>query len=57
MVAPLPQYLVTRIFTGGILKGCTFKVITSTKYKVGQEVLKPCGGGSPYKIIAVVPVV
>lgn len=49
----------TKLFTGGLLKGLTYQdtatgpdVATLAKqYRIGREVKRPVGGGSPYRII------
>ena len=48
------MYLVTREFTGGALKGLITTSATRVAMTEGAVVLKPCGGGSPYKILSVV---
>jgi hypothetical protein len=49
------MYEITRLFTSGLLSGLTYTETTSVFLPVGFECKKPCGGGSGYKIIAVVP--
>ena len=46
------MFQVTKLFIGGLLDGLTYTFVTSVRFEVGQEVLKPIGG-SPYRIIAV----
>jgi len=48
------MYLVTREFTGGALKGLITTSATQVNMTEGAVVSKPCGGGSPYKILSVV---
>ena len=48
------MYLVTREFTGGALKGLITTSATRVTMTEGAAVSKPCGGGSPYKILSVV---
>lgn len=50
------KYTVTRKFTAGVLAGLTHTEITSIKWEVGRKVAKPCGGSSPYVIVACVEV-
>jgi len=46
-------YKVTRLFIGGNLEGLTHTEITPVHFEVGFVCKKPCGGVSPYVIIAV----
>lgn len=50
----LPRYYITKYFTGGILKGLTYKEVTTALFTPGQRVDKPVGG-SPYVVLEVTP--
>jgi hypothetical protein len=54
----LATYEIEILFIGGTLEGMTYTMIlprcSSTPFKVGQKVMKPCGGGSPYKVLSLV---
>ena len=47
------MYLVTREFIGGSLKGLIQTSTTRVAMTEGAIVSKPCGGGSPYKVVSV----
>lgn len=47
------KYLVTKKFTGGILKGIVIEEATNVVFKVGFKCPKP-SGGSPYEVTKVV---
>ena len=49
------SYLVTKHFTGGLLKGLTIEETTSVKFEIGFKCPKPCAG-SPYIIKNVVEI-
>lgn len=49
-----PSYLVTKFFTGGLLKGLSVTEETRVKFEEGFRCPKPAGG-SPYVITKVVP--
>lgn len=48
----MKKFLVTRLFTDGILKGLTHTSEASVEFSVGFECKHPVGG-SPYRIISV----
>ena len=50
----MKKYQITRLFTGGLLKGIEYTEVTSVFLPKGFSCEKPCGGGSPYKIIKVI---
>jgi hypothetical protein len=54
-VEVMKMYQITKVFTGGILKGLTIQEKTSVKFAVGFECKKPIGGSS-YKITECIPV-
>lgn len=45
-------YTVTRQFTGGLLVGIVYTEKSTVFMPVGFQCEKPCGGGSPYVIVA-----
>jgi hypothetical protein len=53
----LATYEILIEFIGGTLEGLTYTMVlrrcSSQPFKVGQKIMKPCGGGSPYKVLAV----
>jgi hypothetical protein len=47
-----PMFLLTKLFTAGILQGLTYTSLTCVPFFAGQRVDKPIGG-SPYVILIV----
>ena len=48
------RYQITKLFIGGILAGLYYTEITTVAFREGQVVDHPVGG-SPYRIVMVVP--
>lgn len=53
----MKNYIITKEFIGGILKGLTCTQKTNVKFNVGFICNNPIGGTSPYKIISVLEVI